>query len=128
MAGPWQFWDQDPAPESRAHITNYRKSPSDTIFFQDSPGVVAGTLFADALNVHEATGLTPSQLQARVAKLEAALAAEREACASICDEMAEHWSAYKDSALLNGDVELSNTASGEPRAAAALASLIRGRA
>lgn len=69
-----------------------------------------------------------AQLQARVAELEAALAAEREACASICDEMAEHWSAYKDSALLNGDVELSNTASGEPRAAAALASLIRGRA
>lgn len=73
MTGPWQFWDQDPAPESRAHITNYRKSPSDTIFFQDSPGVVAGALFADALNVHEATGLTSSQLQSRVAELEAAL-------------------------------------------------------
>ena len=30
-------------------------------------------LMLDALNVHEATGLTPSQLQARVAELEAAL-------------------------------------------------------
>lgn len=30
-------------------------------------------LLADALNVHEATGLIPSQLQARVAELEAAL-------------------------------------------------------
>lgn len=30
-------------------------------------------LLADALNVHEATGLTASQLQARVAELEAAL-------------------------------------------------------
>lgn len=30
------------------------------------------SILADALNVHEATGLTPSQLQARVAELEAA--------------------------------------------------------
>lgn len=37
-----------------------------------------GDLMLDALNVHEATGLTPSQLQARVAELEAALADERE--------------------------------------------------
>lgn len=32
-----------------------------------------GDLILDALNVHEATGLTPSQLQSRVAELEAAL-------------------------------------------------------
>ena len=32
----------------------------------------------DALNVHEATGLTPSRLQARVAELEAALAKARD--------------------------------------------------
>lgn len=51
--------------------------------------------------------------------------AERERCAAICDEMGEHWSAYKDTALLNGDAELSNAASGEPRAAEALARLIR---
>lgn len=70
MTGSWQFWDENPAPESRAHITNYRKGPGDTIFFQDSPGAVTGALFADALNVHEATSLTPSQLQARVAELE----------------------------------------------------------
>jgi len=50
---------------------------------------------------------------------------ERERCARICDEMGEHWSAYKDTALLNGDVDLSNAASGEPRAAEALARLIR---
>lgn len=30
-------------------------------------------VMAEALNVHEATGLTPSQLQARVAELEGAL-------------------------------------------------------
>ena len=32
-----------------------------------------GHVMADALNVHDATGLAPSQLQARVAELEAAL-------------------------------------------------------
>ena len=37
-----------------------------------------GDLMLDALNVHEATGLTPSQLQARVAELEAAQAADKE--------------------------------------------------
>ena len=70
---------------------------------------------------------TVTQMQARVAELEGALASEREACAVVCDEMAEHWAAYKDSALLNGDVDLSNAASGEPRAARAIAALIRGR-
>ena len=54
--------------------------------------------------------------------------AERERCARICEEMGEHWSAYKDTALLNGDVELSNAASGEPRAAESLARLIRSAA
>jgi hypothetical protein len=52
---------------------------------------------------------------------------EREACAKVCDEMREHWSDYKDTALLNGDVELSNAASGEPRAAEFLAQAIRAR-
>ena len=47
----------------------------------------------------------------------ALLAAERQAVADICDELEEHWSEYKDAALLNGDVALSNAASGEPRAA-----------
>lgn len=40
---------------------------------EDAPTEKQGELFADALNVHEATGLTPSQLQARVAELEAAI-------------------------------------------------------
>ena len=57
----------------------------------------------------------------------AAVAAERESCAQVCEEMAQHWADYKDTALLNGDVQLSNAASGEPRAANALAELIRSR-
>jgi hypothetical protein len=52
---------------------------------------------------------------------------ECEACAKVCDEMGVHWSGYKDTALLNGDIELSNAASGEPRAAESLARLIRAR-
>jgi hypothetical protein len=52
---------------------------------------------------------------------------EREACAKVCDELGEHWGDYKDTALLNGDVDLSNAASGEPRAAARLATAIRAR-
>ena len=51
---------------------------------------------------------------------QALLAAERQAVADICDELEEHWSEYKDAALLNGDVALSNAASGEPRAARAI--------
>ena len=51
---------------------------------------------------------------------QALLAAERQAVADICDELEEHWSEYKDAAMLNGDVALSNAASGEPRAARAI--------
>ena len=69
MTGSWEFWDEDPAPESRAHLSYYSKGRSDSIYFHDSPGETRGLLFADALNVHEAAGLTPSQLQARVAEL-----------------------------------------------------------
>ena len=47
-------------------------------------------------------------------------AAEREECAKICDEMVEFYSDYKNTAL-------SNAASGEPRAATAIATLIRAR-
>ena len=50
---------------------------------------------------------------------------ERERCAKVCDELGDYWSAYKDTALLNGDVDLSNAASGEPRAATAIAAAIR---
>lgn len=52
---------------------------------------------------------------------------EREACATICDEMREFYSAYKDTALLNGDIDLSNAASGEPMACEYIASAIRAR-
>lgn len=51
---------------------------SESLDFASGPPDVLGPIIADALNVHEATGLTPSQLQARAAELEAALADERE--------------------------------------------------
>lgn len=53
--------------------------------------------------------------------------AGREECAKVCDEMRDHWSDYKDTALLNGDVALSNAASGEVRAAEFLAQAFRAR-
>jgi hypothetical protein len=56
-----------------------------------------------------------------------AVAAEREACAAICDELESFWATEKDVALLNGDVALSNATSGEPRAARAIAQAIRAR-
>ncbi len=56
-----------------------------------------------------------------------AAADERAACAQVCDEMRAHYSDYKDTALLNGDVALSNAASGEPRACEFLAAAIRAR-
>lgn len=48
---------------------------------------------------------------------EAIIKATLEAGITICKEMGEHWSAYKDTALLNGDIDLSLASSGEPRAA-----------
>lgn len=69
-----------------------------------------------------------AQLERFAALVEAKAAAkEREACAQVCDEMHTHYSDYKDTALLNGDVELSNAASGEPRACEAIAKIIRAR-
>ena len=58
---------------------------------------------------------------------EALLATERQAVADICDELEGHWSEYKDAALLNGDVALSNAASGEPRAARAIKAAVLAR-
>lgn len=49
----------------------------------------------------------------------------RDACVRICDEMQEYWAAEKDTALLNGNVQLSNAMSGESRAAESLARLMR---
>lgn len=51
--------------------------------------------------------------------------ATREECAKVCDELEEHYSGYKDTALLNGDIELSNASSGEPRACRFLAEHFR---
>lgn len=48
-----------------------------------------------------------------------------EKCAQVCDEMLVHYTDYKDTALLNGDIDLSNAASGEPRACEFLAEAIR---
>jgi len=53
--------------------------------------------------------------------------AEREAITAMCDEMKTYWADYASTALLNGDVDLSNAASGEPRAAEAIARMIRER-
>ena len=58
---------------------------------------------------------------------QALLAVERQAVADICDELEQHWSEYKDAALLNGDVGLSNAASGEPRAARAIKAAVLAR-
>jgi hypothetical protein len=52
-------------------------------------------------------------------------AAALEEAAKACDEMQEHYSAYRDTALLNGDIALSNAASGEPRAAEFIATTLR---
>ena len=60
-------------------------------------------------------------------QLAAAVANERERCLTICEELEQHYSAIKDTALLNGDIDLSNAASGEPRACRAIAAAIRGQ-
>ena len=45
--------------------------------------------------------------------------------AKLCDEMEEHYSAIKDSALLNHDMQLSLATSGEPRACRFIAERVR---
>lgn len=61
---------------------------------------------------------TESQMQ------QACADALREA-AELCDELETHYSGYAHTALLNGDVALSNAASGEPRAARFIAEKLR---
>lgn len=68
---------------------------------------------------------TPNSALVRIVK--EAVLIEREACAKVCEEMHDHYSALKDTALLNGDVDLSNASSGEPRACEFLATAIRKR-
>lgn len=60
------------------------------------------------------------------AALKAAVAAERERCATICDELESIWTALRDTALLNGDIALSNAHAGEPRAARLIKAQILG--
>lgn len=75
-------WEYRFTSENREHVVTFAEKP---LHWEDSPIVLnpyrlnaydaksTGMVIADALNVHEATGLTPSQLQARVAELEATL-------------------------------------------------------
>lgn len=73
---------------------------------------------------YDESGSTPQELL-RFAKLVAIR--EREALKSICEELEQHYSDYAVTALLNGDVDLSNAASGEPRACRTIIDAIRAR-
>ena len=77
MASTWRFQQENSTRLARLGLTD----PSSGIQSRQMPFVEGGgpddkqgSVLADALNVHEATGLTPSQLQARVAELEGAIA------------------------------------------------------
>lgn len=60
-------------------------------------------------------------------QLQQAVARAIEECAVICEELETHYTDYASTALLNGDVALSNAASGEPRACRAIAAAIRAK-
>lgn len=79
--------------------------------------------FVDPQNTSWAPLFTADQMREAI---KAATERERERALTICAELREHYSDFKDTALLNGDVELSNAASGEPRACEAIATAIRG--
>ena len=68
-------------------------------------------------------------MQARIKELESERVQIRndaiEECATVCDEMEEHYAAYASTALINGDVQLANAASGEPRACRFIAEKLR---
>lgn len=49
----------------------------------------------------------------------------RNECVTLCDELEQHYADYANTALLNGDIDLSIAASGEPRAARFIAQTIR---
>ena len=53
--------------------------------------------------------------------------AAMEEAAILCEEMHQHYMGLKDTALLNGSIDLSNAMSGEPRACEFLAAQIRER-
>ena len=67
-------------------------------------------LGSDALNVHEATGLTPSQLQSRVAELEAAL---RELLSSTSLKEIGKSTGFRDLLVTGDDVRAGFKALGE---------------
>lgn len=73
---------------------NIQKGNEGFVFFGVEPSGTQGVVMADALNVHETTGLTPTQLQARVAELEAAVEAavlaERAECAAMAEAFKVH--------------------------------------
>lgn len=61
---------------TRSGLSSNPEQGYDICFDMDAfPTPEQGEVMACALTVHEATGLTPAQLQARVAELEGALAA-----------------------------------------------------
>lgn len=68
---------------------------------------------------------TPLYERAEVRDAAAARRAAFSQAAQICEEMGEHWGGYRDTALLNGNIELSMAASGEVRAADFLAEQFR---
>lgn len=68
---------------------------------------------------------TPDDLSALQATIQKTSEMTRERASNVCNELEQYWSDYKDAALLNGDITLSNAASGEPRAARAIAEAIR---
>ena len=93
-------------------------------------GDVPAVMLAAADEIERLHGLIAglrADFETAHARMMTSAAAEREACAAICDELESFWSAEKDVALLNGDVALSNASSGEPRAARAIAQAIRAR-
>lgn len=71
--------------------------------------------------------LTKRAMQAEKEAYQRGVRDEREALKSICEELKQHYSDYAATALLNGDVDLSNAASGEPRACRAMIDAIRAR-
>lgn len=70
----WRYQNEGSHRPARLGKTEPNGVITEAIYFEygDDPKV-KGRVMAEALNVHEQTGMTPAQLQARVAELEAAL-------------------------------------------------------
>lgn len=109
--------------EQKAEILDWVRACQSAYHIDSTPGHRFGGL-GSSLAENQQALLEYIEEVARAIERAATIAAMRR-CAEICDELEEHWSDYKDTALLNGDVELSNAASGEPRAARSIAAAIR---